>query len=462
MSDTLAAMRDQTPDQALAHAERLLLAGRPDEARLACAAVLAALPDHPPALALQGVIAGRAGDAGRAVDYLEAALRRQPGVASWHAHLVTFYRALGRAADAVAAGSEAMRLAPADSGNLVKLSLAFAELGDHDSAITCQLRAIGLDPARADAHLALAEGLLAAGEFGPGWIEYEWRNETEAGRGLLPTMTSARWNGMRIPKGRILLVGDQGYGDTIQFARYIELVAQRCESVFLGCSAELAPLLARLPGVAACFQNWDAIPGHAAHARLSSLPGLFHTTIDTIPDRTPYLQPDPARVAAWAQHLERAAPRPLRRIGLAWSGRPTHPNDHRRSLRLARLAPLGSVAGTHFVSLQKPFPPPDAAAAGAFPGLGDLSAQLADFADTAALIANLDLVVTVDSAVAHLSGALGVPVWILLPWASDWRWLRGRADSPWYPTARLFRQRNAGAWDEVVAGVAAALRALPG
>ncbi len=461
MSDTVAAMQHETPDQALARAEQALQAGRVEEARRVCRAVLATAPDHPPALALQGVIAGRSGDPARAVEWLEAALRRQPGVASWHAQLGAFYHALDRAADAVAAGSEAMRLAPADTANLVNLSLAFAELGDHDSASACQLRAIGLDPTRADAHLALAEGLLAAGEFGPGWIEYEWRNETEAGRGLLPRLTSARWNGMRIPRGRILLVGDQGYGDSIQFARYIELVAQRCESVFLGCSAELAPLLARMPGVAACYQNWDAIPGHAAHAHLSSLPGLFHTTIDTIPDQIPYLLPDPVRVAAWAQRLARTAPRPLRRIGLAWSGRPTHPNDRRRSLRLAWLAPLGATGNASFVALQKPFPAIDMAVTGAFPGLSDLSAQLTDFAETAALIASLDLVVTVDSAVAHLSGALGVPVWIMLPWACDWRWLRGRSDSPWYPTARLFRQRTAGTWDEVIAQVAAALRAGP-
>ena len=450
-------MTNEAPLQALSRAELAMQAGRLEEARAICEDVLGAVPDHPAALALQGAIAGRTGNPQRAVALLEKALRRQPGVASWHANLCAFYRTLDRLDDAVAAGHEALRLAPDETGNLVNLALAFAELGDHENANACLLRAIGLDPMQADAHLALAESLLARGEFGPGWLEYEWRNETEAGRGLLPRMTSARWNGMRIPKGRILLVGDQGYGDTIQFARYIPFVAQRCEEVVLGCSAELAPLLARIPGVSNCYRKWDDIPGHAAHARLSSLPGLFHTKIDTIPAQIPYLAPERGRAAKWADRLARSAPRPLRRIGLAWSGRSTHANDHRRSLHLAQLARLGATGSATFVCLQKPFPATDIAAMPAFPGLTDLSPELTDFEETAALVASLDLVVTVDTAVAHLAGALGVPVWIMLPKAGDWRWLLARQDSPWYPSARLFRQPRPGAWAEVIADVAAQL-----
>ena len=255
-------------------------------------------------------------------------------------------------------------------------------------------------------------------------------------------MTSPAWNGMQIPRGRILLVGDQGYGDTIQFARYIPLVAERCQEVVLGCSAELADLLRNVPGVAACYARWDAIPPHAAHCRLSSLPLMFQTTMDNIPGTSPYLAADPARVTAWAERL--GAPCGPR-IGLAWTGRPTHPNDMRRSLALERLLPLTDAASCQFVALQKPVPARDEAVMARFPGLTDLSAALTDFAETAALIANLDLVVTIDSAVGHLAGALGKPAWVMLAKAADWRWMLTRTDTPWYPTLRLFRQQTPGA-----------------
>src|SRR6185312_10476718 len=163
------------------------------------------------------------------------------------------------------------------------------------------------------------------------------------------------------------------------------------------------------------------------------------------------------RTAVWRERLDARLPHGVRRIGLAWTGRPTHPNDRRRSMPLARLAPLAAAGHASFVSLQKPLPKSDEPSISQFPGLTDLSGELTDFGETAAVIANLDLVITVDTAMGHLTGALGRPVWILLPKASDWRWLLDRSDSPWYPTARLFRQQTPGLWDPVVAEVAAAL-----
>lgn len=449
----------ETAEQALARAQAATQDKRFGEANGICQDVLNTSSDHPSALALQGVIAAHTGDPERAVELLERALRRQPGVASWHANLCSLYRILNRVQDAVASGREAIRLAPDSADNLVNLSLAFTDLDERENAVACLLRAIGLNPTHADARLALAQNLLAQGELGAGWIEYEWRNETEAGRGQLPRITSAPWNGMRIPSGRILLVGDQGYGDTLQFARYIPLVAERCREVILGCSAEMASLLARIPGVSQCYHRWNEIPGHAAYTRLSSLPGLFHTTIDTISGGSAYLTADPARQAKWATRLDGIAPRPARRIGLAWSGRPTHPNDRRRSIRLSQLTPLAGIGPASFVCLQKPFPEIDTAAARMFPGLTDLSQELVDFEETAGLIANLDLVITVDTSMGHLAGALGKPVWIMLAKASDWRWLLDRSDSPWYPSARLFRQQQPGAWGDVVTEVTDALGA---
>ncbi len=354
-------------------------------------------------------------------------------------------------------GQEAVRLAPNNPDNLVNLSLVYTDLDDRERAIACLLRALGLNPTHADARLALAQNLLARGELEPGWIEYEWRNETEAGKGTLPRITSAPWNGMHIPTGKLLLIGDQGYGDTIQFARYIPMAAERCQEIILGCSVEMAPILTRIPGVGVCCHRWNEIPGHAAHARLSSLAGLFHTKMDTIPSNVPYLTPDPVRAAAWADRLNQTLPASVPKIGIAWSGRPTHPNDRRRSIRLSQLLPLAAAGSASFVCIQKPFPTQDQDVVSSFPGLCDLSSDLSDFEATAALVSNLDLIITVDTAMGHLSGALGKRVWIMLPKASDWRWLLDREDSPWYPTARLFRQQRPGDWTNVIAQVAQAL-----
>ncbi len=447
----------ETPDHALARAQVATQAKRFGEAGGICNDVLAVAPEHPSAMALLGIVHAHQGEVERAIALLEQAIKRQPGVAAWHANLCSLYRIVNRIEDAFAAGREAVRLAPDSPDNLVNLSLVLTDLDDRERSIACLLRAIGLNDQHADAHLALAQNLLAQGELDPGWIEYEWRNQTEAGRGQLPRITSAPWTGMRIPGGKILLIGDQGYGDTIQFARYIPMVAERCEAVLLGCSAEMTPLLGRIPGVSHSFHRWNEIPGHAAYCRLSSLALVFRTTLNNIPDKVPYLTPDPARVAHWASWLQSGHPPGMRRIGLAWNGRPTHPNDKRRSIRLDRLASLADVGPVRFISLQKPMPPPDGAAVRQLPGLMDISGELHDFDDTAALIANLDMVITVDTSVGHLAGALGKPAWIMLPKASDWRWLLDRPDSPWYPSVRLFRQRAPGAWDALIAEVAVAL-----
>ena len=447
----------ETPEQALLRAQVAAQSKRYGEAAGICNDVLGQAPEHPGALSLLGVVLAHTGQPERAIDFLQRAIKRNANVAAWHANLCSLYRMMNRMQEALSAGQEAVRLGPESPDNLVNLSLVFTDLDERDRSTACLLRALGLNSSHADARLALAQNLLAQGEFGPGWMEYEWRNETEAGKGQLPRITSAPWNGMPIPGGKILLIGDQGYGDTIQFARYIPLVAERCQQVILGCSAEMAPLLARIPGVGVCCHRWNEIPGHAAHTRLSSLAGLFHTVPDTIPSKIPYLTADPARVAMWADRLNLQLPPERPRVGVAWSGRPTHPNDRRRSVRLQRLAPLAAAGSVNFVSLQKPIPAVDVQSMFVFPGLTDFSELLSDFEETAALLANLDLVITVDTAMGHLSGALGKPVWILLPRASDWRWMLNRSDSPWYPTARLFRQPSPGSWDTVIEDASKAL-----
>jgi Tfp pilus assembly protein PilF len=448
----------ETPEQALTRAQVAAQAKRLNEAAGICSDVLATVPDHPAALALQGIVSAMSGDPEKGVILLRKAISLRPGNATWYAHLSSLCRLTYRIEEGLAMGQEAIRLDPNNAEHLVNLSLIFVDADDRDRAMVCLLRALGLKHDHADGHLAMAQNLLAQADFDPGWMEYEWRNLTEAGKATMPAMTSAPWNGMRIPNGRLLLVGDQGYGDTIQFARYIPMVVDRCQEVILGCSAEMGPLLSTIPGVKQYCHRWNDVPGHAAHCRLSSLPYLFRTQMDTIPLRIPYLKADPARIAHWRGRLDAMLPPGLKRIGLAWTGRPTHPNDRRRSMPLSMLAPVAQAGPAAFISLQKPLPVRDAESMRLFPHMTDLSSELTDFGETAALIENLDLVVTVDTSMGHLAGALGRPVWILIPKAADWRWMLDREDSPWYPSARLFRQQKPGAWDEPLARLSAALR----
>ena len=447
----------ETVEQTLARAQQAAQAKRLNEASGICADVLAASPDHPAALALQGIVAAMAGDPEKGVVLLRKAIQIRPGNATWYAHLSSLCRSTYRMEEALAAGQESIRLDPNNPEHLVNLSLIFVDVDDRERAVACLLRALGLKHDHADGHLAMAQNLLALGDFDPGWMEYEWRNLTEAGKATMPAMTSAAWNGMHIPNGRLLLVGDQGYGDTIQFARYIPMAAERCQELVLGCSAEMGPLLENIPGVTKYCHRWTDVPGHAAHARLSSLPYLFRTQMDSIPSQTPYLKANPERIAHWREKLASTLPSGFKRIGLAWTGRPTHPNDRRRSMPLAWLAPLADAGQAVFVSLQKPMPARDVGTMPLFRGMTDLSNDLTDFGETAALMENLDLVITVDTSMGHLAGSLNKPVWILIPKAADWRWLLDREDSPWYPSARLFRQRKPGAWDEPMGRLRVAL-----
>jgi hypothetical protein len=441
-------------------AEEALLARRFNEAAGICQDVLESAPDYPPALAVLGTVLGHRGDLARATTLLEAAIAREPQVAAWHSTLSGLYRMQYRFDDAVKAAERAVTLEPRQARFQVNLGKALMDRGDRREAVFAFLAALTEEPSHPEAHLAIGQILLAQGEMKPGWIEYEWRNQLEQARGMLPRMAAPPWNGMALPGERILLVGDQGYGDTIQFARYIPRVAERCGEVVLGCSPDLARLLGAIPGVKGVYSRWDLIPPYRVYALLSSLPGLFGTELETIPAEVPYLNVPPVLMRKWAEKLEAALPGSQLRVGVAWAGRPTHPNDRRRSMRLVDLAPLAKLPEVALVSLQPRFPARDRASAHLVP-LIDLTADFTDFAETAAAVVNLDLVVTVDTAVGHLAGALGKPVWLMLPTPSDWRWLLERSDSPWYPTMRLFRQERPGDWGTVVAAIAAELARLP-
>ncbi len=265
-----------------------------------------------------------------------------------------------------------------------------------------------------------------------------------------------QWRGEDIAGKTILLHAEQGFGDTIQFVRYAPLVAAKGASVILEAPDSLMPLLDGFNGVTTMIAHGQALPPFDLHCPLMSLPLAFGTTLATIPENGPYLRAPAERLEKWRTRLGALSGK---RVGLVWSGKPAHKNDRNRSIALSRLAPLLAVAGVNFVSLQQDYRDADRAELANYPQLVRLDRELADFADTAAAVAALDLVITVDTAVAHLAGAMGKPVWILLSHVLDWRWLLERSDSPWYPSARLYRQAAIGDWDGVIARLAQDLAA---
>ncbi len=263
-----------------------------------------------------------------------------------------------------------------------------------------------------------------------------------------------QWNGESLDGKTILLHAEQGFGDTLQFIRYAPQVAKRGGSVIVECPIELSTILRGVEGINRIITKGDSWPSYDVQSSIMSLPLIFGTTPDTIPSQ-PYLSVPPDRIAAWRERL--GNPDARHRVGIVWAGRPEHKNDRRRSMRLDQFAPLTEIKSANFFTLQKG--PAAAQAATPPPGMSliDFTSDLHDFVETAALITNLDLVICVDTSIAHLAGAIGKPVWLLLPHAPDWRWMLNRTDTPWYPTMRLFRQPSPGDWPAVMADVTRAL-----
>jgi hypothetical protein len=455
MSDTA---QKETVDQTLARALNAAKLRRINEAIGICRDLLAAHPDLPGALGLLGGILGQEGRTDEAIGLLKSAVARQPNVGNWHLNLCALYRGKNMLDEALQSGLEAIRHSPDTAAHRVELALTHLTRGERDLASLRYREALAREPENPAGHMGLGELLLSLGEYAPGWMEYYWRNKLDQARGTLPKMTAAPWNGMKLPGGTLLLVADQGFGDMIQFARYIPWIKQRVPNLVLGWGPEVTALLGKHPDISICFSKWTDAPPHDAYALLSSLPQIFGTELHTIPAPIPYMTMDPERVGFWKQRLDRAFPQRRLRVGLSWSGRPTHPNNLRRSVRLETLAPILATPEVDFVGLQKPFPDEDRAYAQTLPSFLELAPELADFSETGAVIKNLDVVVAVDTAVVHLAGAIGSEAWVLVPEPSDWRWLLDRTDSPWYPTLRLFRQKRAGEWAPVLAEVAKALR----
>ena len=439
----------------LERAEAARRAGKPYEADGIARDVLIRSPGYAAAIVLRARVALDLGELDRAVGMLEDATARRPEPTSLLL-LCNLHRRRFRLDPALRAAAAAVSLAtgPARLDPLIELARVQVDRDESDAAAESFLAALAIDPEHAPAHLGLGQVLLGRGDFASGWIEYEWRNKLPEARAQVPKISAPAWNGMTMPRGRLLVVCDQGFGDAMQFSRYLPIVAERVRELVVACGPELSSLIARVPGVAQCWQRWADIPGFTAWVLASSLPYLLGTRADTIPP-APYLTADPERVSNWDDKLRDLA-NGRRRIGLFWSGRPTHPNNPRRSLSFASLAPIVAAAAVQdcfLVSVQKDLSPSDEAAL-TRDGVHNVSADLTSFDETAALLTTLDLLITVDSAVAHLAGALDRPACVLVPRPADWRWLRDREDTIWYRSLRLYRQPKPGDWRTPIEAVA--------
>ena len=433
----------------------LLSLRRPAEALQCFDAILAAAPRHPEARANRGVALAALGRHDEALADFDAALAAA-------AHPIVSYNrgntlaALGRHADAVAAYDRTLAMIPGHIAAWSSRGVSLQALNRHADAIASFDRALALAPDYADAHFNKSLALLATGDYRGGQAEYEWRWKRSGTEGLKHNFGKPRWLGETPLKGKtILLHAEQGLGDTIQFARYVPQLARDGAKVVLEVHPELKPLLSRLDGCAAVIGRGEARPAFDLHCPLGSLPFACKTELSSVPADIPYVVADEARVARWRPRLEAfGGPR----VAVVWAGNAAHANDRNRSLPLDKLRPFWSRDGIRFVSLQRDLRAGDAEALAGAPLL-HLGNELADFDDTAAVLAACDLVITVDTSVAHLAGALGRPMWLLLPFAADWRWTADRDRSSWYPSARLYRQPQLGDWDSVVTRVAGDLPA---
>ncbi len=450
---------------------------------------------RPHVLHIRGVIALQRDDDERALELIEEAVRLNPADGEAHGNLGVLLLKGRQYPQALAAYTAALTLRPDNLAAQLGLAraLAMLELSDfadevfsdliagapdyidaivdfgwllsdtnrHDAGITLLRSALERYPERAELRAVLAVCLFGFGSWSAAWAEYEGRlSDPRVSRHLIST-DRPRWQGEDLAGRTILLQSEQGFGDTIQFVRYAPMVKARGGRVILRTPQVLLSLMQTVAGVDEVISDTTMAPAFDVQLPLLSLPLIFDTQVDAVPATIPYVAPDQDLVARWR---ERLGGNPGHRIsvGLVWQGNPGHLNDQRRSIRLDLLRPLLDCPGTRFVSLQI--------------GRGreqladfderilDTAAQIdvASFADAAAIIGNLDLVISIDSAIAHLAGAMGKPVWILLANGSDWRWLRDRSDTPWYPQARLFRQTRPGDWAEVIGRLNSALRSLAG
>jgi Tfp pilus assembly protein PilF len=410
-------------------------------------------PENPEALHLMGIAAHHVGLSETAVGFVESAIRLKPDDPRYYNDCGEIYRKMGRLGAAIARFRRALSLNPQFYTAHNNLGSAFLEEGKIKQAIDCFQYVISKDSKNPNAHWNLSLALLLTGRFKEGWDEYEWRWESTQ-KTIKKSFSQPRWDGSFLSNRTVFISYEQGFGDALQFVRYIPLIQnERGGKVILECRPELTRLFQCIPGVT-LVEIGVSPPAFDFQIPIMSLPRVFKTTLDNIPAQTPYLSVEPGLERHWHKRIKNSH---AFKVGLSWAGNKSHVNDRNRSCSFEIFHPLFETPGVEFYSLQKD-------EAGTTPVSDmpwiDFSGDITDFADTAALIRSLDLVISVDTAVVHLAGALAKPVWTLLPFIPDWRWLLERKDSPWHPIMRLFRQPSPGDWNSVIRQAADELEVL--
>ncbi|OQX08253.1 MAG: hypothetical protein BWK80_48380 [Desulfobacteraceae bacterium IS3] len=449
------------PDSAEVHynfAQMFKLQGNPAKAAESFREAIRFKPDYVEAYLSLGEILKETRRLSEALENYRKAVSLMPDFAEAHRCLGSALKELGRFDEAAESYDRALSLNPnfpdiyINIGNLERLK------GNIDKAAEYYRKAISLKPDYALAHLCLSIVLLLRGDFENGWKAYQWRWESEPLRATKRNFPVPQWDGSPLNGKRILLYSEQGMGDTIHFIRYVSSVKQLGGKIIVQCEKELIKMFSRIPEIGLLISKEQIPPAFDVHCPLLSLPYLFGTKADTIPADLPYLSSSQKLIEKWREHFKGI--REVK-IGLVWAGGWRHPEDHYRSMPLSLFRPLIAVPNTRFFSLQVGERAADLKQYGFEGKVVDLSLELSDFSETAAVISLSDVVITVDTAVAHLAGALAKPVWLLLPFAPDWRWLLHREDSLWYPKVmRLFRQERLGQWEPVINRVAAELHLL--
>jgi len=383
-----------------------------------------------------------------AIQCFQKVLLLNPNIIAAYHYLGIIYQEKEQIDEAITQYQKAIQLNPNIAELYSNLGLVLIIKGKHTEAISCYQKAIAINPDDSTSRWLLSNIFLLIGDYRNGWKEFESFRKIGNHNINQRTFTQPLWDGSDIKGLTILLHAEAGFGDTIQFIRYVPLIAQRGAKVIVDSQKELTSLLQNVDSIDAVFSRGDKLPEFDLHCPLMSLPRIFDTTLDNIPLQTPYLKADDLLVRKWSQRLQGDASR--LKVGLVWSGGGFPP---KKSTSLDKFSSFKEIEKITFYSLQKgPSAEQTKYLQRDFRCI-DYTDGLHDFSETAALIANLDLVISVDTAVAHLAGALGKPVWVLLPFVPDWRWLLNRDDSPWYPTMRLFRQPSLGDWVSVIVKV---------
>jgi hypothetical protein len=430
--------------------------GRFDEAIASYRNALLLAPDHPEILYNLGNAFLELGRLDEALSTYDAALAGQPRHVGALVNRGNTLLRLNQPLEAIASYDSALLAISGHPQILTNRGHALRRLDQPEQALVDFAAALAAAPEFAEAHFEAAMARLTLGDFARGWKQYEWRWKTNAFARQRRSFRQPLWLGHEPVAGKtILLHAEQGFGDTLQFVRYAPLLARQGAKVVCEVQPELKPPLSQLADITVMAAG-EPLPAFDLHCPLLSLPLAFKTQLAAIPANVPYLAAPAERVAHWRERL----PPARLRAGFVWSGSATHKNDANRSIALARLAPLFEDPPLQCLGLQTELRSPDREVLRGSPNLLHLGDDIGDFIDTAAIISLLDVVISVDTAAAHLAGALGKPVLILLPHAADFRWMRQRPDTPWYPTAKLLRQATFGDWDSVIAALRGELRQL--